>query len=155
VAHNVHLEIPLEWLARNLDFLERRGDVANDALYRLHRARYADARETIFNVQCTPLPEGEGPGVKLSGRVLTDEQHVQLRAALAELPVNLIDDQTKVLLTDATPWALVKRSVSDVRRTHDGLAEQVTQILISEAVRVLEDRGFWRLIRAERDGYIG
>ncbi len=158
VAHHVHLGVPLEWLTRVLDFLERRGDVANDALYRLRRARYADARETIFDVRATPSPsqgEGWGEGARLSGRVLTSEQHVQLRAALASLPVSLIDDQIEVLLTDATPWALVKRSVSDVRRTHDGLSEQVTQILVGEAVRVLEDRGFWRLIRAERDGYIG
>ena len=27
--------------------------------------------------------------------------------------------------------------------------------LIGEAVRVLEDRGYWSLVRAERDGYIG
>ena len=71
------------------------------------------------------------------------------------LPVNPLDDQIKVLLTDDTPWALIKRSVSDVRRTRDGLAEQITQVLIGEAVRVLEDRGYWSLVRAERDGYIG
>ena len=60
-----------------------------------------------------------------------------------------------MLLTDDTPWALIKRSVADVRRTGDGLAEQITQVLIGEAVRVLEDRGYWSLVRVERDGYIG
>lgn len=169
VAHSVHLEVPLEWLTRVLDFLERRGDEANDALYRLRRARYADTRETIFNVQGSPLlpyprsggtagrkgEAAEGVGVRLTGRVLTEEQHVQLRAVLDVLPMNPIDDQITVLLTDDTPWALIKRSVSDVRRTRDGLAEQITQVLIGEAVRILEDRGYWSLVRAERDGYIG
>ena len=56
IAHSVHPEIPLEWLTRVLDFLKRRGDEANDAIYRLRRARYADTRETIFDVQCSPLP---------------------------------------------------------------------------------------------------
>ena len=157
VAHNVHQEIPLEWLARVFDFLKRRGDEANDALYRLRRARYADTRETIFDVHCSPLPAGRGlpswgVGVRLTGRVLTDEQH---QAALAALPAQPAADQINVLLTDDTPWALVKRSVSDVRRVPDGLGEQVTQLLVGESVRVLEDRGYWSLVRAERDGYIG
>ena len=56
IAHSVHLEIPLEWLTHVLDFLQRRGDAANDAVYRLRRARCADTRETIFDVQCSPLP---------------------------------------------------------------------------------------------------
>jgi pimeloyl-ACP methyl ester carboxylesterase/cell wall-associated NlpC family hydrolase len=159
VAHNVHHEIPLEWLKHVLDFLKRRGDEANDALYRLRRARYADTRETIFDVQCSPRPLGEAAGagvvpavVGVMGRVLTAEQH---QAALDVLPATPLDDQIKVLLTDESPWALIKRSVSDVRRAPDGLSEQITQLLVGESVRVLEDRGFWLLVRAERDGYIG
>jgi cell wall-associated NlpC family hydrolase len=42
-----------------------------------------------------------------------------------------------------------------VRRVPDGLAEQVTQLLAGESVRVLEERGKWALVRAERDSYIG
>ena len=153
VAHNVHREVPLEWLARVFDFLKRRGDEANDALYRLRRARYADSRETVFDVQCSPLPQGEAAaGVGVRGRVLTAEQRL---AALNVLPVRPADDQIKVLLTDNSPWALVKRNVSDVRRVPDGLAEQVTQLLVGESVRILEDRGQWALVRAERDSYIG
>jgi pimeloyl-ACP methyl ester carboxylesterase/cell wall-associated NlpC family hydrolase len=159
VAHRVHQEIPLEWLARVLGFLERRGDDANDALYHLRRAQYADTRETIFDVQCSPLPVEEAVGagdvpavLGVRGRVLTEEQR---QAALDVLPVKPVDDHLKVLLTAETPWALIKRSVSDVRRTRDGLAEQITQVLIGEAVRMLEDRGYWSLVRAERDGYIG
>ena len=119
VAHNVHVEIPLEWLARVLDFLKRRGDEANDALYRLRQARYADTRETLFDVHISPLLVGEGLGVRLRGRVLTEEQH---QSALDVLPAKPIDDQINVLLTDESPWALVKRSVSDVRRMPDGLS---------------------------------
>lgn len=151
VAHNVHLEIPLEWLARVLDFLERRGEVANDALYRLRRARYADARSTLFDVRAAPAPARD-EGMKLTGRVLTPEQH---QAVLAALPAEPVTDEIKVLLNDEAPWALVRRGVSDVRRTHDTLAEQTTQILLGETVRVLEDRGFWSLVRVEHDGYIG
>lgn len=155
VAHNVHLEVPLEWLSRVFDFLNRRGDVANDAVYRLRQARYADMRGTIFDVRATPSPsqgEGRGESVMLTGRVLTDDQH---QAVLDVLPVKPVADRINVLLTDETPWALVKRSVSDLRRTPDGLAEQVTQLLVGEAVRVLEEGAAWSLVRAEYDGYIG
>ena len=126
VAHSVHHEVPLEWLKRVLDFLQRRGDDANDALYRLRQARYADTRDTIFDVHCSPLHEGEGrgKGVRLRGRVLTEEQH---HAVLNVLPATLVDDQINVLLTDESLWALIKRSVSDVRRVPDGLGEQITQ----------------------------
>ena len=51
VAHSVHLEIPLEWLTRVQDFLKRRGDEANDALYRLQQTRYPDQRTTVFAVR--------------------------------------------------------------------------------------------------------
>jgi gamma-D-glutamyl-L-lysine dipeptidyl-peptidase len=164
VAHSVHHEIPLEWLTHVLEFLKRRGDEANDALYRLRQAHYADTRDTIFDVQASPSAvqeEGRGEAVgagtvpaavRLTGRVLTAEQH---QAAFDVLPATSIDDQINVLLTDESPWALVKRSVSDVRRQPDGLGEQVTQLFVGESVRVLEDRGYWSLVRAERDGYIG
>ncbi|HSD84627.1 MAG TPA: alpha/beta fold hydrolase, partial [Anaerolineae bacterium] len=156
VAHHVHLEIPLEWLARVLDFLERRGDAANDTVYRLRRAQYADARTTVFDVHCSPLSTGEAAaGIEVRGRVLTAEQHEQLHAALAAIPAKPVIDEVKVLLNDETPWALVKRGIADVRRTHDGASEQTTQLLLGETVRVLENRGFWALVRGERDGYIG
>ena len=88
----------------------------------------------------------------MTGRVLIEEQH---HTVLNALPAKLVDDQINVLLTDESPWALVKRSVSDVRRVPDGLGEQITQLLVGESVRILEDRSYWSLVRAERDGYIG
>jgi pimeloyl-ACP methyl ester carboxylesterase/cell wall-associated NlpC family hydrolase len=159
IAHSVHYEIPLEWMTRVLDFLKRRGDEANDSIYRLRRAHYADKRETIFDVHVSPRLQREAVGVGdvpavlgVRGRVLTEEQH---QAALDVLPTEPVDDQIEVLLREDTRWALIKRSVSDMRRTGDGLAEQLTQALIGEAVRVLEDRGYWSLVRVEHDGYIG
>jgi cell wall-associated NlpC family hydrolase len=40
------------------------------------------------------------------------------------------------------------------REPHSG-AEQITQLLVGEAVRVLDEREGWSLIRAECDGYLG
>jgi len=76
-------------------------------------------------------------------------------SCLHVLPIKPLEDQINVLLTDDSPWALVKRSVSDMRRVPDGLAEQVTQLLVGESVRILEEHGSWSLVRAERDGYLG
>ncbi len=157
VAHSVQHEIPLEWLTRVLDFLKRRGDDANDTLYRLRRARYADTRETVFDVHATPLAADPGAapsvtGVRLTGQVLTAEQH---QAVLEALPTMPLADQISVLLADESPWALVKRSVSDVRRQPDGLGEQVTQLLVGETVRILDQHGSWSFVRTERDDYLG
>jgi pimeloyl-ACP methyl ester carboxylesterase/cell wall-associated NlpC family hydrolase len=153
IGHNVHFEHTLEWIARVFDFLKRRGDDASDALYRLCQHRYADPRDTIFDVHCSPLPTGEGLGVR--GQVLTGDQHVQLRAALGVLPAQPVDDQVRVLLTSDTPYALINRSVADVRREPRAGSEQLTQLLIGEVVRVLDEQGEWSLIRVERDGYLG
>ncbi|MBI5564061.1 MAG: C40 family peptidase, partial [Chloroflexi bacterium] len=84
------------------------------------------------------LSIGEGPGVRRVG----------------QLP-EFITDHVRVLLNGDTPWALVNRSVADVRREPRSGAEQITQLLIGEAVRVLDERDSWLLIRTEHDGYIG
>ncbi len=155
IGHNVHTEIPCQWVERVLSFLARRGDDANDALYRLRYSRYADNRETIFDVRATPLSFGRGvggEGLCLTGRVLTADQR---QAAYAVLPAKPAQDEVRVLLTDDTPWALVNRSISDVRCEPDGLAEQINQALLGEAARILEEQGDWALVRQERDGYIG
>jgi hypothetical protein len=74
---------------------------------------------------------------------------------VAALPVPPAWDEVQVMLHDDTPWVLVNRSVSDVRRIPDGLAEQLSQALIGEVGRVLEEQGAWVRIRLEADGYIG
>lgn len=154
-AHNVHKELPCEWIARILDFLARRGDDANEALYRLQQARYADDRETVFAMRAAILPGpsragGEGD-ISLTGQVLTKEQH---QAALAVLPIQPAKDEVRVLLEDA-PWALFNRSVADVRREPNARSEQVSQALVGEAARVLEKRQEWVRVLLVRDGYLG
>lgn len=151
VGHNVHHERLFDWVTRVIDFLARRGDDANEALYRVRRARYADSRETVFEVNLSPGRGGEGGGV-LSGQVLTADQH---RAALDALPARPDIDEVRVLLTDETPWALTNRSVADLRREPHSLSERASQALIGEAVRVLEQQDDWSRVWLERDGYLG
>lgn len=150
IGHNVHQDLPLDWLKRVFDFLDRRGADACDALYRLKRQHYADARATIFEVRVAPAPV-KGEAGHVAGQVLTVDQRHAIRQALPELSV----ERLRVLLTDDTPWALVNRAVADVRREPRNGAEQLTQLLIGEAVRVLDERDGWLLIRAEQDGYLG
>jgi pimeloyl-ACP methyl ester carboxylesterase/cell wall-associated NlpC family hydrolase len=160
VGHNVHDEMLFDWVKRVLDFLSRRGDDANDALYRLRRARYSNERETIFRVRVSSLSEKGGggeegtgrEGVALEGEVLTSEQH---RAALDVLAVNPAEDRVRVLLAEDTPWALVNRSVADVRREPSGFAELMTEALVGESARILEEREGWVQARLDRDGYLG
>jgi len=148
-GHDVHADVPLDWLARVFDFLERRGDDVNDALYRLKHTRYADKRTTVFDVRYSSRPVSEQPEVR--GDVLAADQR---RAVRKVLPTGTAD-HLRVLLTAATPWALVNRSVADVRRGPDSGTEQITQLLIGEAVRVLDERQGWLLVRSEHDGYLG
>jgi cell wall-associated NlpC family hydrolase len=86
----------------------------------------------------------------LHGQVLTEAQRA---AALSAVPN--ADDQIQVLLTDATPWALVKTPYSDVRREPRRISERVSQAMIGEAVQILEEREGWGHVRVERDGYLG
>jgi pimeloyl-ACP methyl ester carboxylesterase/cell wall-associated NlpC family hydrolase len=152
IGHNVHKDAPLDWLAHVFDFLERRGDDANDALHRLKQAKYRDGRETLFAVRASPLPHSEKGGGQpaLHGHVLTDEQRA---AALRVVPG--AEDRLTVLLTEATPWALVKTPYSDVRREPRRLSERTSQAMLGEAVRLLEERDGWARVRVERDGYLG
>jgi len=150
VAHNVHFEASLDWLGRVLDFLARRGDDENEALYRLRQSQYRDARETIFDVRAVAAPSN----VTLSGSVLSEEQR---QAAAACLPAGraVSTDGIQVLLTPATPWALVNRPVADLRREPSSLAERVSQTLLGESVRVLEQRDDWASVRLAATGYLG
>jgi hypothetical protein len=169
VGHNVHEEQPCPWMTRVLDFLARRGDDVNDALYRLRRARYADDREAVFQVQAT----WKDTTLRLTGKVLTAEQREAACATLTDNVVSagppsaigkslqetgrptVITDEIHVLLTPSTPWALVNRAVTDLRREPDNGAERVSQALLGEAVRVLETQEGWAHVRLRHDGYLG
>ncbi len=150
VGHSVHFETPLEWLKRVLDFLARRGDEANETLHRLRQIQFADERETIFEVRASR----RGAQVALSGQVLTAQQRQSAeRAVPAEAGVSSQDVQ--VLLTDSTPWALVDCPVTDLRREPRSSAERVSQALLGELLRVLEQREGWARVLVEEVGYLG
>lgn len=140
--HNVHLDLPLEWLRRVLDFLQRRGGDAGERLHRLKQTRYRDERLTHFDVRAE--------AGALVGAVLTRDQREAARAAVPGQA-----DQITVWLTEATPWALVDRNVVDLRREPRRLSERLSQALVGEAVRVLETSGDYSRVRVERDGYLG
>ena len=54
IGHSVHLEILFQWIERVEGFLDRRGDEANDSLYRLRQQRFGDPRSTIFQIKAHP-----------------------------------------------------------------------------------------------------
>lgn len=143
VAHNVHLDAPLEWLQRVQDFLSRRGDDRNEALHQLKHTRYSDSRATLFAVRAK--------SERLTGQVLTEKQ----RQAAVQVTQGLNADDVTVLVSDSTPWALVQWAVADVRREPRSLAERVSQVLLGETVQVLDAAEEWVRVRVLRDGYLG
>ncbi len=158
VGHNVHAEILFEWTKRVEDFLARRGQPVSEAIYRLKRDRFADAREGMFDVQVKQMEQAGKPQVRLSGRVLTEAQRqaateraTQAAGTSAQVDVTGLN----VMLRKETPWALVNRNVTNLRREPRSLAERVSQALLGEIVRILDQSGEWSLVRLEHDGYIG
>ena len=153
IGHGPHREILFEWINKIEDFLRRRGDEANEALYRLGRERYADRRLNIFELRAAPA-EQDPVRLALSGRTLTAEQRDAAVARLEALGAQVDASDVRVLLDDA-PWALVKRSHTDLRRHPQSLSEMVSQALLGESLRILETHGEWALVRTERHGYLG
>lgn len=159
-GHNIHQEMLFQWVERIESFLGRRGDELSERLYRLGKERYADSREWIFDLraQIDPVTVGK---VNLSGTVLTDSQ----RQAAIQSVEGAFDARGQTMQVDAaaisallsknTPWALVNRAVIDLRREPRSLAERVSQVLLGEAVRILDEKGAWVQVRSERDGYLG
>ena len=159
IGHNVHLDILYEWVERVLGFLKRRGDDDNDALYRVGWQRFRDKRVSIFEVHAERMPdqiaqEHATPGGKITlrGQVLVAEQHRAIQELFAG---KAIDDQVKVLLDENTPWALIKRGLTNIRKEPRNLAELVSQALSGEMVRILDNQEGWCKVRLEYDGYIG
>ena len=161
VGHNVHDEQLFQWVEKVLDFLARRGDDANDALYRFGRQRYPDEREAIFEVRAESRSDTAGPSfsneegvekLRLTGKVLTASQREE---ALGLFPEWEVEDQLQVLLDGSTPWGLVQRTVTDLRRRPDTAAERVSQALLGETLRILGEREGWVHVRLEQDGYMG
>lgn len=154
-GHNVHKELLFPWIERVEDFLVRRGDEPNEALYRLRRRKYPDDRETVFEIRASATPgrSGSPAVVALEGRVLNTSQRQAAGEVLPEFQVDA--SRLRVLLTEDTPWALVNRPVNDLRREPRLLSERVSQALVGEAVRILEEEEGWSWVRMEHDGYMG
>jgi gamma-D-glutamyl-L-lysine dipeptidyl-peptidase len=164
IGHNVHDELLLEWVKRVLDFLRRRGDDANEALYRLKRERFSDEREAIFEVGAVPMPQpwaelqkpGSAASLRLTGQVLTEMERQAALDCLRQAGLGEVDAEgLRVLLIDQTPWALAKRGVADLRREPRSLSERLSQVLYGEAVRILEEGEEYAWVRLEKDGYTG
>ena len=151
IGHNVHFEQLFEWVERVSDFLSRRGSDINDALYRLRRRKYPDDRLTVFSVRSIPS-ESQAEHIILEGKVLYADQKT---AALDVVSGKVVNDQIKVLLHTDTPWALIKRGVTDLRKEPRNVSELVSQVLFGESVRILEDSVEWCKVRIEQDGYLG
>jgi cell wall-associated NlpC family hydrolase len=151
VGHNVHLERMFPWLERVQSFLSRRGDEHNEALYRLGRARYPDTRDTIFTLQAAQ----QSGSLQLSGEVLYPEQVDACLEALQPFDLPVDTHSVRVLLDDASPWALVNRNVADLRREPRSLSVRESQVLLGEAVRILQEGDEWVRVRVEHDGYLG
>jgi cell wall-associated NlpC family hydrolase len=150
IGHNVHDELLFAWVERVLDFLRRRGDDDNEALYRLGRARYADGRDWIYDLRAER--QGDSGRLTLAGEVVTGEQHAAARALFGGAA---LEDRVEVRLTEATPWALARWPVADLRAEPRSRAERISQAVFGEAVRILEERDEWACVRLERDGYLG
>ena len=142
IGHSVHEDSLNEWLLHVTQFWERRGDAIGEALHRHKLAQHADDREGEFEVR---LVEGV-----LTGTVLSEAMRAEA-ARIANRPA----DGVQVLLTSATPWALINRPVEDLRRGQGILTERVSQARLGEVVRVLESGQEWSRIRMEHDGYNG
>ncbi len=158
-GHSVHIETPFRWIERVEQFLDQRGDQVNDALYRLQRDHNADKRSTIFELRSNDHAQDSEQADKPSilGKVLTEDQlqaAVQAVSALSGVE-SVTSAGVEVLLNPETPWALCNRAVSDLRSEPRSLAERVSQALLGEVVRPLEESGDWTLVQMERDGYIG
>jgi gamma-D-glutamyl-L-lysine dipeptidyl-peptidase len=154
-GHSVHEEILFIWVERVLEFLHRRGDEFNNALYCLKQDRYSDDRETVFQPYAEMrTPVESPPRVTLTGKVLTVEQSQTAIKHLSQETMALIKNELDVLSVNST-WAVVNRPVNDLRRDPKNQAECVSQALLDEVVQILETRGEWAWVRMEQDGYLG
>ena len=150
VGHNVHDERLLEWVQKVLDFLQRRGEEANEALYRLGRERFRDERETVFEVRAEPQKQGSEPGLRLRGQVLTEVERQAAVDCLEQAGLGPVEAEgLRVLLDENTPWALARRGVADLRLEPRSLSECVSQVLYGEAVRILQEGAEYSWVRME------
>lgn len=56
---------------------------------------------------------------------------------------------------DVISWGLARRCVSDLRSETNNRSERLSQVLLGDAVCILEEQSDWYHVRMERDGYSG
>lgn len=158
VGHTVHDEILLDWIQHVENFLNRRGTDAAEAIYRLQQQRYPDGRETIFDLQTHAVlarPDTPCMRIEITGKVLTAEQRQAAIEVLEPLAADVSADNVRILMGENTPWGLVCRGVTDIRRFPSTRSERVSQALMGQSLRILEDEGDWAKVRMQHDGYLG
>jgi pimeloyl-ACP methyl ester carboxylesterase/SH3-like domain-containing protein len=156
VGHNVHQERLFEWVQKVLDFLQRRGEAASEALYRLGQDRFRDERETVFEVQAESLKPGSAEGTRLAGRVLTAQEQQAAVRSLEQAGLGPVDaGGLHILLNESTPWALVRRGVADLRREPRSFSERVSQVLYGECLRILQAGEEYSWVQMVEGGYMG
>jgi pimeloyl-ACP methyl ester carboxylesterase len=154
-GHNVHEEKRFEWIERVFAFLERRGDLLNEAVYRHQQEFYADDRVTLFQVGVIEKQaESSAQSLAIQGNVLTHQQSQRVEQIISGLTDKKLDNQIQALLADAG-WALVGRTVSDLRRAPGMHYERISQVLLGETVQILRQQDNWAWVRLEKDGYLG
>ncbi len=151
IGHNVHDEILFKWIEKILDFLRRRGNDANDAIYRLGHRLYQDKRDWVYDIKAESRKDNQD-GLKISGQVLVEEQR---QAVLGLFPGKEVQDEIRVLIDEKAAWFLVKHPVTDLRREPSRASERVSQALLGETGRILEENSEWAKVRLDHDGYIG
>lgn len=154
VGHNVHEEIPCEWVDRVVAFLRERGSATGETLYRFQRSQPGDQRTTIFEVHTAQERNELGYKLTLTGKVLTGDQSDAVVSFLRSRGEE-IDPQLQVLISESTAWGIINRPIDDLRKSASNRAERLSQLLLSEVVRILEQQNEWTWVRMEDDGYLG
>ena len=89
-------------------------DDVQSALDALVKSKWADARLTVFAVQT----EITGSTIRLTGEVLTAEQQAEAERAVHQAAPELqVVNDIAVLSGPDNQWALVKRGLSNLRRS--------------------------------------
>jgi pimeloyl-ACP methyl ester carboxylesterase len=150
-GHTVHDEKPLVWLEKITSFLSRRGDDANEVLYRLEKKEFPDLRTTVFDLSF------DQANSTLTGKVLHPPQVEKastslIKGNILKSPEFKID--VNILMNHSQP-AIVNRGVTDLRSQPSNKAERLSQVLLGEKVYILSYKEPWAWVQMEKDGYIG
>jgi gamma-D-glutamyl-L-lysine dipeptidyl-peptidase len=127
-------------------------DSPSELVENLRREYFSDKRLAYANVHVAQHHEH----VDIRGTVLDRPAAELLIGALAQRDpsVNWRDEMTPLVAGPDYSWALMSRSVADVREEPSHTTQRTTQILFGEPVEILRRSGNWAHIRIQ-DGYLG